>query len=75
MHRVSYVRHREVRPAVSLVPVPSPTEGESAIAKLIKCKSPCSDQSLGEITVLDVKHYGLRMLGTFRHTWLALFII
>jgi hypothetical protein len=45
----SDVRQREIHTAEQLVPNPSPFEGEIAIAKLKKYKSPGSDQILAEL--------------------------
>jgi hypothetical protein len=49
VHTVSDVRQIDIHKAESLVPEPSPTEIEIAIAKLKKCKSPDIDQIMGEL--------------------------
>jgi hypothetical protein len=43
VHGVSDVRQIEIHTAEPLIPDPSPSEVEIAIAKLKKCKSPGSD--------------------------------
>jgi hypothetical protein len=47
--RVSGVRQIELHTAKPVVPEPSPSEVEIAIAKLIKYKLPCTDQIWAEI--------------------------
>jgi hypothetical protein len=49
VHNVTDVRQIEVHTAESLVPGPTRHEVEIAIAKLKKCKSPCSDEIPAEL--------------------------
>jgi hypothetical protein len=49
VHRVSDVRLREICTAEPLVPDPSPSEVEIAIAKMKKYKSPVSNQISAEL--------------------------
>jgi hypothetical protein len=49
VHNVSDVRQIEVHTAEPLVPDPSCVENEIAVAKLVKYKSPGSDQILMEL--------------------------
>jgi hypothetical protein len=49
VHRVSDVRHIEIHTAEQSAPDPSPFEGEIAIAKLKRFKSPGSDQISAEL--------------------------
>jgi hypothetical protein len=49
VHRVSDVRQMEIHTAEPLVPEPSPSEVEIAIAKLKKYKLPGSDQIPAEL--------------------------
>jgi hypothetical protein len=49
VHKVSDVRQIEIHTAEPLVPGPSRLEVEIAIAKLKKCKSPCSDEIPAEL--------------------------
>jgi hypothetical protein len=62
MHNVSDVRQIEVHMAEPSVPGPSHLEAEIAIAKMIKYKSPGSDQisaeliQAGSVTLLAVIH-------------------
>jgi hypothetical protein len=59
VHRVSDVRQIEIQTAEPLVPDPSPSEVEIAIAKFKKFKSTCSDQILAEGEILCSKIHKL----------------
>jgi hypothetical protein len=60
VHNVSEVRQIEIRTAEPLVPYPSPSEVEIAIARLKKYKSPGSDQILTEL----IQAGGLRFINS-----------
>jgi hypothetical protein len=54
VRRVSDVRQTEIHTAEPLVPDPSPSKFESAIAKLKRYKSPGCDQIPAEQVIYDV---------------------
>jgi hypothetical protein len=63
LHRVSYVRQIEIHSAEQLVPHPSPSGVEIAIANLKRYKSPGSDSILAELIQAEVKYYILRSIS------------
>jgi hypothetical protein len=62
VYNVSDYRQREIHTVEPLVPDPTTSEDETVIAKLKKCNSPGSDQTLSELsqsrceTLLSVIH-------------------
>jgi hypothetical protein len=69
VQRVSDVRQIEIHAAGPLVPDPSPSGVETAIAELVTCKSPCSDQIPADRIQAGGKTLRSEIHELFNSTW------